>query len=174
MRFTIAQYHWLGEAGLVGKNVELLEGIIVKKMSKSPLHSAVTQRTAKRLRAVLGPAWELRQEQPISHEDSEPEPNMAVVPSREDDYSSRHPTTAELVIEVAISSAELDHRKQTIYAGAGVREHWIILPEEKRLEVYTRPLEREYGMKRVYVAPEVITSEVLPVFQLDLATFFPG
>ena len=34
VRFTVEQYHLLGEAGLVGKNVELLEGILVNKLSK--------------------------------------------------------------------------------------------------------------------------------------------
>ncbi len=173
MRFTVEQYQILGEAGLVGTNVELLEGIIVKKMSKSPLHSAVTQRAADRLRAVLGEEWKLRQEQPITHDNSEPEPDMAVVRAREDDYAHGHPATAELVIEVAISSVELDHRKRAIYAGAKVREYWIILPEERRVEVHTQPIGREYGVQRIYVAPEVIASEAFPAFHLDLATFFP-
>ena len=174
VRFTVEQYHRLGEAGLMSKEVELLEGIIIKKVPKSSLHSAVTQRAVKRLRAVLGPEWDLRQEQPLSHEESEPEPAMAVISFKDDDYSSGHPTTAELVIEVSISSVELDQRKQAIYAGAGVREYWIILPEEQRVEVYTLPLRREYGMRRVYVAPETVISESLPGFQLDLATFFPS
>ena len=173
MRFTAGQYQLLGEAGLVGKNVELLEGIIVKKMSKSPLHSAVTQRAADRLRTVLGRGWKLRQEQPISHDNSEPEPDIAVVPAREDDYAYKHPATAELVIEVAISSVEIDHRKRAIYAGASVREYWIILPEERRVKVHTRPLGREYSREQVYVVPEVVTCEALPAFQLDLAAFFP-
>lgn len=174
VRFTVEQYQLLGEAGLVGKNVELLEGILIKKMSKLPLHSAVTQRAADRLRAILGGKWKLRQEQPISHENSEPEPDIAIVPTREDDYAHKHPATAELVIEVAVSSVEIDQRKRVIYAAADVREYWIILPGEQRVEVHTRPLGREYRMKRVYVVPEVVVSEALPAFRLDLATFFPG
>ena len=173
MRFTIEQYQLLGETGLIGTDVELLEGIIVKKMSKSPLHSAATQRAAKQLRAVLGTEWDLRQEQPISHDGSEPEPDMAVVPAKEDDYASGHPATAALVIEVAVSSVELDYRKRVIYAGANVGEYWIILPEEKQVEVYTRPAGREYIQRRLYTSPEVLTSEAIPSFHLDLGTFFP-
>ena len=100
-------------------------------MSKPPLHSAVTQRAADQLRAILGKEWKLRQEQPISHEHSEPEPDIAIVCAREDDYAYEHPATAELVIEVAISGVELDDRKRAIYAGAGMQEYWIILPEEQ-------------------------------------------
>ena len=173
MRFTVEQYQLLGAAGLVGKNVELLEGIIVKKMSKSPLHSAVTQRAADQLRVVLGKEWKLRQEQPITHGDSEPEPDVAVVPAREDDYSHGHPVTAELVIEVAVSSVELDHRKQTIYAAAGVREYWIIMPEDEQVEVYTQPSGQGYRVRRLYASPETVASEVFSTFWIDLATFFP-
>ncbi len=60
------------------------------------------------------------------------------------DYFRAHPANAELIIEVATSSSEIDAEKAAIYAQANVREYWIVLPEEKRVEVYTQPVGREY------------------------------
>ena len=138
------------------------------------MHSFTTEELTARLRKVVQPGLLVRQEQPLTCQRSEPEPDVAVVLGTRTQFLKLHPTTAELVIEIAVSSAEFDYQKRSIYAEAGVREYWIVLPEERRLEVHTRPLSREYGVKRVYIAPEVVASEILPAFQLDLATFFPG
>ncbi|URR34559.1 Uma2 family endonuclease [Thermosynechococcus sp. HN-54] len=49
--------------------------------------------------------------------DSEPEPDVAIVKNREDDYASAYPTSADalLVIKVANSSLEYD-RTVKLYA----------------------------------------------------------
>ena len=172
-RFTVEQYHLLVEAGLIGKNVELLEGILANKTSKSPLHTFTTEEITARLREILPEGLLVRQEQPITCRNSEPEPDIAVVRGARAQFVNSHPSTADLVVEVAVSSAEFDYQKQAIYASADVQEYWIILPEERRVEVHTRPLGREYIARRIYVAPEVVISETLPAFQLDLVTFFP-
>lgn len=171
-RFSVEQYHLLGEAGLLGKNVELLEGFLVDKMPKSPLHTSTTESLTERLRAVMPAGCVVRQEQPLTLRDSEPEPDVALVQGERVQYRHSHPVTAMLILEVAVTSAESDHQKQGLYAGAGVGEYWIVLPEEQRVEVHTRPLGREYGTKRVYIVPEMVVSETLPTFCLDLATFF--
>ena len=173
MRFSVEQYQLLGEAGLIGTDVELLEGIIVKKTSKSPLHVFAAEKLASLLRGYEAEGWLVRQEQPITHLDSEPEPDISVVRGRLEDFLTGHPTSASLVIEVAISSFGFDHEKRAIYASASIPEYWIVLPEEKRVEVYTRPTNRDYTVKRVMESPASILSEMLPGFQLDLATFFP-
>ncbi len=139
LRFTVEQYHLLGEAGLISEQVELLNGIIVEKMSKSPLHSGTAQKLVRLLNQVIPESWLVRQEQPITCRDSEPEPDIAVVRGTEDEYFHSHPVTAELVIEVAISSSEIDVEKAAIYAEANVSEYWIILPEEKRVQTFTVP-----------------------------------
>ena len=43
-RLGMAAYQTLTELGLVGKRAELLRGLIVEKMSKSPLHSELLER----------------------------------------------------------------------------------------------------------------------------------
>ena len=158
---------------MIPEKVELLDGIIVEKMSKSPIHSGTAQKLVRLLNQVVPVSWLVRQEQPITRRYSEPEPDVAVVRGTEDEYFRSHPITAELVIEVAVSSSEIDMEKAAIYAEASVSEYWIVLPEEKRVEIFTAPDGRAYAERRTVEFPQVAVSKVLPAFQLDLATFFP-
>ena len=64
---------------------------------------------------------------------------MAVVRGAEEDFRLEHPRTAELVTEVCVSSAEYDRSKLRAYAGAGVKECWLVLGHEKQIEVYRHP-----------------------------------
>ena len=141
-------------------------------MSKSPLHVFTTDEIGSCLRESIQEGWLVRQEQPITCRNSEPEPDLAVVWGTRANYYSAHPTTAKLVIEIAISSHEIDIGKATIYAEAKVGEYWIVYPEEKRIEIYTGPVGVEYTEHQVFVFPEVAVSKTLPDFQVNLGTFF--
>ena len=170
---TVEQYHALWQQGLIAENVELLEGVIVEKMSKSPLHSSVLQKMLRRLQAIRGEKYEVRPEQPITCRRSEPEPDLALVALSPDDYATGHPRTAELVVEIAVSSVEIDRRKAMIYAEAGVHEYWIVLPEERQIEVYTRLTQGRYDVQHVFVEGQTACSETLPGFSVEVAGLFP-
>ena len=43
------------------------------------------------------------------------------------DYRTEHPYTAEVVIEICVSSHEYDRSKLRAYADAGVKECWLVL-----------------------------------------------
>src|SRR5262245_58070023 len=101
---SVAAYRALEEAGLIPKNTELLYGFVYTKMSKSPLHSFLVVRLLRLLRSVLPPTHLLRSEQPIACSDSEPEPDISVVRGTETDFLAGHPRTAELVVEVCVTS----------------------------------------------------------------------
>ena len=82
---------------------------------------------------------EVRIQQPIwAHDDSEPEPDVALVPLG--DYSARHPDRAFLVIEVADSSLTFDREtKAPLYAASNVAEYWIVNLVGRAIEVCTEP-----------------------------------
>jgi Uma2 family endonuclease len=170
---TVAQYHMLAHEGLIPENAELLEGVIIEKMPKSPLHSSVLQKMLRRLQAIRGEKYEVRQEQPITCRYSEPEPDLALVDVSPDDYASGHPTTAKLVIEIAVSSAEIDRRKAAIYADADVGEYWIVLAEARQIEVYTQLTDTGYAKLSVFAEGQTARSEVVPAFIVEVAGLFP-
>jgi Uma2 family endonuclease len=73
-------------------------------------------------------------------DDSEPEPDLAMVPGEPRDYVPAHPSTAPLVVEVADSSLRLDRRlKAGLYARARIPDYWIVNLAERALEVHRDP-----------------------------------
>ena len=125
-RFTVDEYHRLIEIGVLSEDddVELLEGWIVPKMGRTPLHDAVISWILNRvLTPRLPNGWFCRGQSAITIAGSEPEPDVSVVGGSELDYHNRHPAAAELalVIEVADSTLTRDRVFKTqIYASAGV------------------------------------------------------
>ncbi len=56
------------------------------------------------------------------------------------DYSTAHPSTAILVIEVATSSLRQDRRVKTpLYAAANIPEFWLVDVKARRIEVNRDP-----------------------------------
>lgn len=144
LSWTVDQYHRLGEADILREQTELLNGIIVRKTVKSPTHTWLVSRFAEQLRACVPAGCHVRQEQPLTLADSEPEPDLAIVRGTPDDYRLGHPETAELVIEIAASNPELDRSKLELYARAAVSEVWIVLAKEQAVEVYQSLSGAEY------------------------------
>jgi len=114
----------------------------------------------------------VRQEAPLTFADSEPDPDIAVVRGRESDFIATHPSAAELVIEVAVSSAALDRENASLYAEAGVKEYWIILAAERRVEVYRLPRDGRYQEQRQYGSGDTIECGSVPVVRVRIAELF--
>src|SRR5262249_52671591 len=98
--------------------------------------------TAKALETAFGPGWIVRTQAPIGLDDeSEPEPDVAVVPGGAENYRTEHPSRPILTVEVAQSSLSIDRgRKGSLYARAHLQEYWILNLEEGVLEVYREPV----------------------------------
>ena len=93
------------------------------------MHVFTTEELAVNLRSLGLTSWLVRQEQPITHLDSEPAPDISVVQGTLKNYFDSHPTAAQLVIEVAVSGTEFGQEKRKVYASAEVPEYWIVVPE---------------------------------------------
>ena len=172
MRLDVARYHRLCESGILPEKTELLAGIVVSKMGKSPLHTWTVQFLADWLRLLLDVRQTLRIEQPLTLTDSEPEPDLAIVPGERDDFRRVHPETALLVIEVAITTQELDLAKAEIYAAAGIQEYWLVAPEEKTVRRFEKPDSKSRRYTNVSVLERQDTMRWAEQ-TLDLASLFP-
>ena len=74
VRLTPAQYHRLYEMGIIPEKTELLSGILVEKMPKSPLHTWMVAFLQAWLGTIVNCSVHIRSEQPLTLSDSEPEP----------------------------------------------------------------------------------------------------
>jgi Uma2 family endonuclease len=165
---SVEAYHRLTE----GQNTELLRGTIIQKMSKSPLHRFMADEIREILLGQITPEFVVFHEGPVTTADSEPEPDLAVVRGKKADFRSTHPRHAELVVEVAVTSLEIDRVKALIYAETGVKEYWIVCPQEMQVEVYRQPGPQGYAERTVVAAPAVLECAALPGVRVDLAALF--
>ena len=110
-RFTRAEYDRLIELGVFqpDEDIELIGGELIVAEPQGAPHYTAIRKTAKALEAAFGPGWDVRMEGPIGLDDeSEPEPDVAVVPGSLDDYAREHPSRPVLTVEIAESSLALD------------------------------------------------------------------
>jgi len=168
----VKAYHALGDLGLIPEKTELLYGQIFHKMSKSPFHSGLMMRLMRCLQAVIPQGWHIRPEQPLTCADSEPEPDLAVVQGREEDFWHEHPHTAELVIEICVSSHDYDRSKLRAYAAAGVKECWLVLGPEKQIEVHRQPQGEQFAEHTLHGPGSSLNTTAVPRFTVELDRLF--
>ncbi len=171
---SVESYHRLGELGMLSEDVELLHGIVVTKMSKSPLHELVAQKLMLLLLAKIPVGFQVRPERPLTLRDSEPEPDISMVRGKPEDWANAHPSTAELVVEVAVSSAAIDEGKAAIYAEAGNVEYWLIRPEDGEVDVYREPKSARYASKTTLKRTDTLRCLNLPAVEVVVSEIMPA
>jgi Uma2 family endonuclease len=143
-RISPEQYLAMGEAGILAEDekVELLEGMIVEKMTQNPPHMVACSLLLRLLTGTLPAGWFLAMQGPVTTDDSLPEPDAAVVRGAERDYLGRRWAAGDvgLLIEVSDSTLAFDQgTKKRVYARAGCPVYWIVNLVNQRIEVYTDP-----------------------------------
>jgi Uma2 family endonuclease len=143
-KWTRVEYERLVELEILGPEdrVELIGGAMVCKEPQHSPHATAIQLVLRGLTDAFGPGWVIRPQMPVALDDeSEPEPDVAVVPGEPRDYRDAHPTRPVLVVEVALSRLGFDRdRKGSLYARAGLADYWIVNLPDRRLEVYRGPV----------------------------------
>lgn len=137
------------EAGILGPEdrLELIEGEILTMSPQNSPHFTGVQLVSEALReAFRSSDVVVRVQGPLAlGEDSEPEPDVAVVEGAPRDFRDAHPRTALLLVEVADTSLAFDRgRKRRVYARAGFPEYWVLNLIGGTLEVYRDPEEDDY------------------------------
>ena len=168
--WTRHEYDRLGELGVLHEDepVELVGGHLIVAEPKGSLHATAVRLTADALRTAFGPGWIVLVQDPVAlDDDSEPEPDVAVVPGGPRDYRAAHPARPALVVEVAESSLAFDRRvKGSLYARAGVADYWIVDLVDRTLEIHRGPVRAaaaQFGWRYgavLIVGPEATASPV--------------
>jgi Uma2 family endonuclease len=141
------------------ERVELLYGTLVAMSPQDPGHtSPIGKLTMLLVPALVGRALVRVQSPLIASDESEPEPDLAIVPLA--DYRSAHPDRAYLVIEVSVSSAKKDRLvKAPLYARSGFAEYWLVDVAAGCIEVYRDPSADSYRLTTVHGPGETILVE---------------
>ena len=171
-RFSVSQYHQMIATGVLGENdrVELLDGRIVDMTPIGSLHSVVVELTSRALSAAIGPQWHVRNQQPITLDDSEPEPDLIVARGAVTQYVQGHPSPSDigLVVEVADASLDWDRtEKLRIYASAAMPVYWIINLSDSQIEIFRNPRPAGGSTPATYQSREVIALDGAVRLTLD-------
>ena len=155
----------MAQAGVLTENdpVELLEGWIVTKMPHRPSHDATIDQTDEVLRGQLPTGWRMRIQSAITTDDSEPEPDLAVVLGPASRYAAHHPGPQDIALLIEVADSSLAHDRDVkgrLYARAGIAAYWIINLVDTQVEVYSEPsgptADPCYRQHHTYRAGEVI------------------
>ena len=142
-RWQLVEYERLIETGFFrsGDPIELVGGQLIVAEPRGSRHFAAIQAMEEALRRAFGSGWQVRGQGSLALDDeSEPEPDVAVVPGSFRDYVAGHPARPALVVEVSESSLALDRdHKGSLYARAGLADYWIVNLLDQTLEVYRDP-----------------------------------
>ena len=162
-RFSVDDYHRMAEVGILDEddNVELLEGWIVEKTTKNPRHESTIDRANLVFTDRLPRDWRVRIQSAITLPDSEPEPDLVIVPGPPSRFDARQPYAEDLalVVEVAETSLARDRGvKLRIYARARIATCWIVNLIENVIEMHwdpTGPVDAPtYRQRRVFRSGE--------------------
>jgi len=183
-KWTRLEYDRLVEAEILGPEdrIELLGGhMIVKEPQYSP-HATGIQLAVRALDRAFGPGWDVRSQMPVALDDeSEPEPDVAVVAGSPRDYRDAHPQRPALIVEVSLSRLRFDREhKGSLYARAGIADYWIVNIPDRRVEVYREPVPDagapfgwRYGRLVSHAADERIAPLAAPGVAVSVADLLP-
>jgi Uma2 family endonuclease len=149
--FTVDEWHRMGGCGLFGEDarMELLDGEVIDMSPIGSRHGGCVKFLTRALVvAVADRAVVAVQDPVVLDQQSEPQPDLALLAPRPDGYRSSHPRPPEifLLVEVADTTLAYDRdRKAPYYAAAGVRECWIVDIEGDQILVMRSPTDRGYA-----------------------------
>jgi Uma2 family endonuclease len=174
VRFSREAYHRMFETGMLSneKRYELIDGEVVMMSPLGPSNSSIISRLAEFLVKQLPEKLQCRVQLPIVVDDhSEPEPDLAVVNRREDDYRHYHPKPSDVVMIVEVSTTSLNFdlkTKQQLYAKSKIAEYWVVDVERGMLVVHRQPGVDGYTQRQEFDANSIVAPLAAPNCQLDL------
>lgn len=176
-RWTRQQYENMVTSGIFHpeERLELIDGYIIDMAPQSSFHAATVQLAENALRSAFGTAYTVRVQMPLALDDnSEPEPDIAVVVGGPRDYLQEHPSTAVLIVEVADASLVHDRgAKKALYARNGIQEYWIVNLKDGVLEVCRAPEQAAYRSQIVLHRGDSLQPAACPDHSIAVAELLP-
>jgi Uma2 family endonuclease len=173
-KLSVEDFHKLGEAGVLHaeSRVELFEGELVDMAPIGDWHAGVVAILNEIFvrRAIGTIVWA---QNPVRFaDDTELQPDVAVLRRRDDFYRRSTPRPADvlLLIEVADSTLAYDHGpKLDLYARHGIREVWIVNLRDRLLEVFREPSSLGYWIQLQHGAGDLVSALDLPNVSVEVA-----
>jgi Uma2 family endonuclease len=153
-KWTVENYHQMIDTGILNNHrVELINGEIIEMSPEGPFHHFVNLNVADYLRDLLGQKAIISEAHPITLDNSEPEPDIAIIHPPRIKYKNRHPYPEDIywLIEIADSTRKIDLGiKKSLYARVEIPEYWVIDLKNQSLKIFQNPLDGDYQITKEY------------------------
>jgi Uma2 family endonuclease len=175
-RFSAEEYHRMGDAGVFGEDerIELLDGFLIAMPPIGYRHENAVRTLANEIGYALGRQAVICTNSPIAlAPNTEPQPDVAVLPAPLTRYRDRLPNAADvlLLVEVADSSRSIDRGpKMQMYARAGIEELWIVDLVAAEVLVLREPQGDGYRSTTVRRSGDRISPARFPTVVIDVST----
>jgi len=179
-RFSVEEYHRMSEVGILqpDERVELIDGVLKQMSPIGSQHAACVSKLMNLLLPPLQGRALVRVQNPIVLDDkTEPEPDVAIVKQRDDDYSVAHPRPNDIIIVIEVADTTLEYDKGvklSRYAQANIEEVWIVNLVERRVEIYKEVVLLKdraavYRTRTDYYTDDVISVSAFPDLEIAIA-----
>ena len=177
-RFTVEEYHRLGEIGMIAPDArtELLDGVIYEMAPIGPDHAWDTTGLSERLwRCAAGRAVVMVQQPLQLSHDGEPVPDLMLL--RPDTDRTRIPGPADVLLVIEVSDTTLRHDRTTKaarYAAASIPDYWVYAVStggraRPSIVVHREPGPNGYADVRAFGPGEPVAPLALPDCPIDPA-----
>jgi Uma2 family endonuclease len=166
---------------------EIIDGIPYMQAAPTWQHQAISIELSSQFNAffkgksyrVFASPFDVRL--PEEHEKDEDttfvvQPDIVVVYEKSGLRGTGYYGTPTLIIEITSPSTARNDKiwKFNKYEKAGVKEYWIVEPEEKIISVFTLQEDNRYGRPESYTEMNQIKLCAFPDLIIDLASVFPS
>jgi Uma2 family endonuclease len=176
--FTVDEYALMGAKGVLrpDERTELIGGEVRLKNAMGPLHAELVRRLTVELIRQAGSHAAISPQCPfVLDELSQPEPDLALLRNRGNEYAANHPRAQDvlLLIEVSDTTLKFDREeKLPRYAKAGIPEIWLVDVDQQQIEQYSQPNQGVYEKKGVRKINDEIQSLGSPTISLAVMGLF--
>jgi|SRR5579883_322995 len=142
LRWTVDAFHTANASGaFAGRRPMLIHGILLEQGPMNEPHATALEKVTEVMRLAFGAGWRVRGQLPlVLGQDTDPLPDLAILPGNSLHPVRSHPTTAALVIEISDTTLTYDTTtKAELYATASIQEYWVLDLNACHLHVYRNP-----------------------------------
>jgi len=173
-KLTLDEYHRIGEARVLRPNdrVELIAGEMIEMAPIGTRHLAKVNRLSRILSLAVGKDAIVSTQNPIAlppHD--EPQPDIALLKPRADDYEKLLPAAKDVLLIVEVADSTLDYDRDVkipIYARHGIAEVWLLDIQGSALLVHRGAGSKGYRRILRPTKTDKISPLLLPKIRIDL------
>ena len=169
----------MAEAGILSpdERVELIAGEIVAMSPIGPRHGVAVDRVTREMVRMAGDRAIVRtQGTVVLDRFAAPQPDLALLRPKTDEYLSRHPNAGDILLIIEVADSSLDYDTTTklgLYAILGVTEYWVADLRNQRLLVHSLPQGERFTKVAELHPGDSAAPQLLPDCRIPVGLLLP-